>query len=153
MGEPDNSVSQARTAMGTEGVGFWFRGVNNYVRNNVAANFQNETVEAAYGFVYQLRMLGNIAQPRTSRARTRRVGTVHDEERQQHPDSAVREQRGLRRDAGRIHLWWIGGQDPTPYSNAQESVIKESDGLEYLQQVRVHLPERADHVRWPEDSG
>ena len=53
----------ARSAMGTEGVGFWFRGPNNYVRNNVAANFQNATVEAAYGFVYQFRLLGNVAIP------------------------------------------------------------------------------------------
>ena len=51
IGEPNDSVSEARMAMGTEGVGFWFRGPNNYVRNNVAANFQNPTTEAAYGFV------------------------------------------------------------------------------------------------------
>ena len=50
-------------AMGTEGVGFWFRGPNNYVRNNVAANYQNPTTEAAYGFVFQFRYLGNIEVP------------------------------------------------------------------------------------------
>ena len=49
--------------MGTEGVGFWFRGPNNFVRNNVAANFQNSTTEAAYGFVYQFRFLGDIKVP------------------------------------------------------------------------------------------
>ena len=51
-------------ALGTEGVGFWFRGPNNYVRNNVAANYQNPTTEAAYGFVFQFRYLGNIAIPK-----------------------------------------------------------------------------------------
>ena len=63
MGEPNDSVSEARMAMGTEGVGFWFRGPNNYVRNNVAANYQNRTTEAAYGFVFQFRYLGNIEVP------------------------------------------------------------------------------------------
>ena len=43
MGEPDEPGVQARMAMGTEGVGFWFRGPNNFVRNNVAANYQNPT--------------------------------------------------------------------------------------------------------------
>ena len=63
MGEPNNSVERSADAMGTEGVGFWFRGPNNYVTNNVAANFQNPTVEAAYGFVYQFIRLGNISIP------------------------------------------------------------------------------------------
>ena len=101
IGEPNDSVSEARMAMGTEGVGFWFRGPNNYVRNNVAANFQNPTTEAAYGFVVP------AALPRQHRGaelqgRDGRVA-VHDPERQQHAGPAVREQRSLRRDAGRLH--------------------------------------------------
>ena len=63
MGEPDEPGVQARMAMGTEGVGFWFSGPNNFVRNNVAANYQNPTTEAAYGFVFQFLGLGNIAVP------------------------------------------------------------------------------------------
>jgi hypothetical protein len=31
MGEPDDVLGQARFALGTEGVGFWFRGPNNFV--------------------------------------------------------------------------------------------------------------------------
>jgi hypothetical protein len=30
-------------------------GHNNYLKNNVAANYQNPTAEAAYGFVFQFR--------------------------------------------------------------------------------------------------
>ncbi len=41
MGQPNDVLGEARMALGTEAVGFWFRGPNNYVRNNVAANFQN----------------------------------------------------------------------------------------------------------------
>src|SRR4030095_1623179 len=62
MGEPNDSVSEARLAMGTEGVGFWFRGPNNFVKNNVAANYQNPTVEASYGYEIQLRFLGHVAR-------------------------------------------------------------------------------------------
>src|SRR5262249_17055041 len=53
IGEPNNSLGEARNAEGTEGVGFWFRGPNNYITNNVAANFQNPQTEASYGFVFQ----------------------------------------------------------------------------------------------------
>ncbi len=70
MGEPDEPGVQARMAMGTEGVGFWFRGPNNFVRNNVAANYQNPTTEAAYGFVFQFIGLGTSSS-RPSRAPTR----------------------------------------------------------------------------------
>ena len=104
MGEPNNAVSEARMAMGTEGVGFWFRGPNNYVRNNVAANFQNPTTEAAYGFVFQFILLGNIAMPNFKGADPAIAGPVHDAERQQHAAPAVREQRSVRRHARRIHL-------------------------------------------------
>ena len=56
----------------------------------------------AYGFVYQLRYLGNIAVPNFKGADGRRR-PVHDPERQQHADPAVREQRSVRRHAGRLH--------------------------------------------------
>ncbi|MEK6843927.1 MAG: Ig-like domain-containing protein [Nanoarchaeota archaeon] len=48
--------------IGREGVGFWFRGPNNYVRNNVAANMGEGQgdVEASYGFKYQQQYFSNI---------------------------------------------------------------------------------------------
>jgi hypothetical protein len=50
---------------GTEGVGFWLRGPNNYVRDNVAANLSEGTggVEAAYGFKFFMYYLGNVNIP------------------------------------------------------------------------------------------
>jgi hypothetical protein len=39
--------------LGNEGVGFWFRGFNNYVRNNVASD------AGSYGYTYYARFLGN----------------------------------------------------------------------------------------------
>jgi hypothetical protein len=53
-----------RLAIGVEGGGFWFKGPNNYVRNNVAANVFATQPEAAYGFKYFLYYLGNIKVPK-----------------------------------------------------------------------------------------
>src|SRR2546428_3403920 len=127
MGEPSDSVSEAIMAMGTEGVGFWFRGPNNYVRNNVAANYQNPTPDAAYGFVFQFIRLGNIAVPNFKGADT--MGTMG-------PGQATIVNGNnlplLQFDNNEVYgatssgftYWWINSQDPQPYATAQESVVK-----------------------------
>ncbi len=105
IGEPNDAVTEARMALGTEGVGFWFRGPNNYVSNNVAANFQNPTTEAAYGFVYQFRLLGDIAVPNFKGADTfMGARSIHHRERQQPAAPPVRQQRSVWGHARRIHL-------------------------------------------------
>lgn len=48
---------------GNEGTGFWFRGPNNYIRNNVAANFYAANPDTAYGYKYQMLYTGNIKVP------------------------------------------------------------------------------------------
>jgi hypothetical protein len=53
-----------RLSVGVEGGGFWFKGPNNYVRNNVAANAFATQPEAAYGFKFFLYYLGNIKVPK-----------------------------------------------------------------------------------------
>lgn len=126
MGEPDNAVSEARIAMGTEGVGFWFRGANNYVTNNVAANFQNPTTEAAYGYVYQLRFLGDIRVPNFKGAdtvMTTSESTVRNGNNMPILQFDNNEAYGAMQ--GGFTLWWINSQDPKPYANAQESIIKD----------------------------
>jgi hypothetical protein len=122
MGEPNNSVSEARMAMGTEAVGFWFRGPNNYVRNNVAANFQNSTTEAAYGFVIQLRYLGNIAVPNSKGAMNASQFTTRNGNNMPILQFENNEAYGAMQ--GGFTLWWVSSQDPQPSTNGQESVIK-----------------------------
>ncbi len=122
MGEPNDSVSEARMAMGTEGVGFWFRGPNNYVRNNVAANFQNPTTEAAYGFVIQLRFLGNISVPNSKGAMSASQFTTRNGNNMPVLQFENNEAYGAMQ--GGFTLWWVSSQDPQPGANAQESVIK-----------------------------
>jgi uncharacterized protein DUF4082/Big-like domain-containing protein/PASTA domain-containing protein/G8 domain-containing protein len=123
MGEPNDSVSEARMAMGTEGVGFWFRGPNNYVRNNVAANYQNSTTEAAYGFAYQLRFLGNIAVPNFKGAMDATQFTTKNG--QNMPILQFQNNEAYGAMQGGFTLWWVSSQDPQPYSGAQESLIKD----------------------------
>jgi hypothetical protein len=123
MGEPNDSVSEARMAMGTEGVGFWFRGPNNYVRNNVAANYQNPTTEAAYGFAYQLRFLGNIAVPNFKGAMDATQFTTRNGNNMPILQFENNEAYGAMQ--GGFTLWWVSSQDPQPAANAQESVIKD----------------------------
>ena len=122
IGEPNNSVSEARMAMGTEGVGFWFRGPNNYVKNNVAANFQNPTTEAAMGFAYQFRYLGNISVPNFKGAMDPGEFTTRNGNNLPILQFENNEAYGAMQ--GGFTIWWVSSQDPQPYANAQDSVIK-----------------------------
>jgi hypothetical protein len=125
MGEPDNSVSLARTALGTEGVGFWFRGPHNYVINNVAANFQNPTTEAAYGFAYQFRQLGNINIPNFKGADTAASGQFTTRNGNNMPLLQFENNEAYGAMQGALTFWWVSSLDPQPYANAQETIIKD----------------------------
>jgi hypothetical protein len=125
MGEPDNSVSEARMALGTEGVGFWFRGPNNYVTNNVAANFQNPTTEGAYGFVFQFRLLGSIAVPNFKGADTiMATGQSTTKNGNNMPLLQFENNEAYGAMQGGMTYWWINSQDPSAYPSALESVVK-----------------------------
>jgi hypothetical protein len=125
MGEPDDVLGQARFALGTEGVGFWFRGPNNFVTNNVAANFQNPTTEASYGFVFQFRTLGSIAIPKFKGADTvssSTQSTIVDGNNTPLLQFENNEAYGAMQ--GGMTYWWINSQDPAAYATAQLSVVK-----------------------------
>ena len=140
MGEPDNSVSPARTAMGTEAVGLWFRGPNNYVTNNVAANFQNETTEAAYGFVYQMRMLGNINVPNYKGADTTVSGQFTTKNGNNMPILQFENNEAYGAMQGGFTYWWVSSQDPNPYSTGQLSVIKNLKLWHIYNKAVYHYP-------------
>jgi hypothetical protein len=123
MGEPNDSVSEARMAMGTEGVGFWLGGPNNYVKNNVAANYQNPTTEAAYGFALQFRYLGNIAVPNSKGAMDAAQFTTMNGNNMPLLQFENNEAYGAMQ--GGFTIWWPSTQDPQPYANARESLIKD----------------------------
>lgn len=123
MGEPNDSVSAARIAMGTEGVGFWFRGPNNYVRNNVAANFQNPETEAAYGFVFQFRFLGDIATPNFQGADTSDPAQATVKNGNNLPVLQFDNNEAYGAMQGGFTIWWVNSLDPQPYADAQETLI------------------------------
>ena len=126
MGEPNDSLGQARMALGTEGVGFWFRGPNNYVRNNVAANYQNTETEASYGFVFQFQYLGDVAIPNFKGADTiMATGQSTTKDGNNMPLLQVQNNEAYGAMQGGLTFWWINSQDPVAYATAQESVIKD----------------------------
>ncbi len=126
MGEPTDAVSEARMAIGTEGVGFWFRGPNNYVRNNVAANYQNPTTEAAYGFVFQFRYLGNIEVPNFKGADTvMATGQSTTMNGNNMPLRQFENNEAYGAMQGGFTYWWISSQDPQPSANAVETAVKD----------------------------
>ena len=128
MGEPDEPGVQARMAMGTEGVGFWFRGPNNFVRNNVAANFQNPTTEAAYGFVFQFSNPGGtVAIPTFKGADTMGMhgpvqAIIMNGNNMPLLEFDNNEAYGAMQ--GALTYWWVNSLDPVPFPAAQESVIR-----------------------------
>ena len=149
IGEPNNSVSEARMAMGTEGVGFWFRGPNNFVKNNVAANFQNPTDEAAYGFAYPVPLPGQHRgaefQGRDGRRR------LHDQERQQHADPASsRTTKRTARCRAASRMWWVSSPGSAALRGRAGERHQGSEALERLQQGRLHVSGAEGHLRRPE---
>ncbi|MEO8678643.1 MAG: G8 domain-containing protein, partial [Vicinamibacterales bacterium] len=140
IGEPNDSVNEARSAMGTEGVGFWFRGPNNYVRNNVAANFQNPTTEAAYGFVYQLIRLGNVATPNFKGADTTVAGQFTTRNGNNMPILQFENNEAYGAMQGGFTYWWVNSQDPQPYASAQDSIIKNLKIWHVYNKAVYHYP-------------
>jgi G8 domain len=140
MGEPNNSVSPARTAMGTEAVGFWFRGANNYVTNNVAANFQNPTTEAAYGFVYQLRLLGNISVPNFKGANPGIAGEFTTRNGNNMPILQFENNEAYGAMQGGFTYWWISSEDPNPFTGALPSIIKNLKLWNIYNKAVYHYP-------------
>jgi hypothetical protein len=140
IGEPNDSVSEARTAMGTEGVGFWFRGPNNYVTNNVAANFQNPTTEAAYGFVYQQIRLGTIKVPNFKGADTSVTGQYTSMNGNGLPIPKFENNEAYGAMQGGFTYWWVSSLDPQPVSGGQPSIIKNLKLWHIYNKVIYHYP-------------
>jgi hypothetical protein len=112
-----------RLAEGTEGVGFWFRGPNNYIRGNVAANLWGNTTEAAYGFKFFMRYLDNINVPNYKGADTSVAGEYTPKNGNRLPILEFRDNEVYGAAQGMTY-WWVNSQDPTPYATAQETIIK-----------------------------
>lgn len=112
-----------RLAEGMEGAAFWFRGPNNYVRNNVAANLWGDTTEAAYGFKYFMRYLGNLKIPTSKGADTSVVGQYTTRDGNKMP---ILEFSGneVYASAQGLTYWWVNTMDTQANPQATESVFR-----------------------------
>jgi len=119
-------VDETGRGVAREGVGFWFRGPNNMVTRNVAANMiegEND-IEAAYGFKYNMTFLGNLRVPNFRGADTSVAGQY-----------TLREGNGLalrefanNETYGQIQgftLWWLCTEDFTPVPGCPRSTVRD----------------------------
>jgi hypothetical protein len=110
-------------AMATEGGGFWFRGANNYVRNNVTANLWASAPGASYGYKFFLRYLGYIRVPIRKGADTSVTGEYVWRNANNMPilEFDNNEVYGA---AHGLTYWWINNVDIAPQPNPAETVIR-----------------------------
>ncbi len=111
-------------AEGTEGTGFWFRGPNNYVRNNVAADVWGNQPEGSYGFKYFMRYLGNVKVPNFKGADTSVSGqfTVRDGNKLPLPEF---ENNEVYCAAQGLTYWWVNSFDVNWNPAGEETVIRD----------------------------
>ncbi len=94
------------------------------MRNNVAANLWGNTTEAAYGYKFFLRLLGNIDIPNFPGADTSIAGQYTTKDGNRLPILEFRDNEVYGAAQGMTY-WWVNSQDPQRlYASAQETVIK-----------------------------
>jgi hypothetical protein len=97
-----------RAAGGNEGGGFWFRGPNNYIRNNVAANLMSDGPNAAYGFTLWQSYLGTIKVPNFKGADTSVSGQYTTKDGNALPVLEFSGNEVYGATGGGLTYWWIG---------------------------------------------
>ena len=105
------------------GHGFWFRGPNNQVRDNAAANLMGNQPEAAKGFQFFFNYLGQILVPQFAGADVDMgQGTSVNGNAMALLEFARNEVYGAT-EIG-LAIWWLGTVDYTPL-DVQESVVRD----------------------------
>ena len=106
------------------GFGFWFRGPNNFVRDNVAANFINPTRESAYGLKYYMVYADQIRVPKFQGANTSVAGEYTIKNGYDMPilEFARNETYGMENG---MSYWWVNTFGSGYPRNSGPSVIKD----------------------------
>ncbi|MCI0682531.1 MAG: G8 domain-containing protein [Gemmataceae bacterium] len=103
------------------GTGFWFRGPDNYVRDNVATAINSEGDDIySYGFNYYGRFVGTVQVPVAQGSSQRQSRNMNNTPIRQFEGNEV-----YGASISGLSLWWLGTVDDNPYANAQESVVKD----------------------------
>ena len=92
---PRSGYGGATNDPGGEGAGFWLRGPNNILRNNVAANVD------VFGYGIAAGGLGTVSIPKFKGADTSKAGEFVDDRHDRRACPRVHRQRGVRRDPDR----------------------------------------------------
>jgi hypothetical protein len=133
-----------RDGMGREGGGFWFRGPNNYVRRNVAANLMSDAPNASYGFKYYMTWLGNIDVPNFKGADTMMTGEFTTLNGNNMPLLEFTDNEVYGATGGGFSYWWINSLDPQPMTTTQETLVKNLHIWHVFNEAIFHYP--AAHV-------
>ena len=152
MGEPNDSVSEARMAMGTEGVGFWFRGPEQLREKQRGGQLS----ESDDGSRVRIRLPVPLPwQHRGPEFQGRRYHHGHrpidHDERQQHAAAPIREQRSVWGHAGRLHVLVDQLTGSSTLCERRGKRRQGSEAVEHLQQGGLCVSRPEDHLRRTEN--
>jgi len=110
---------------GREGIAFWMKAPNNYVRDNVAANILGDSPDASYGFEFVFERLPKLRIPKFPGADTGNDAEIA----LRNPDSLKilqfeRNEVYGATESG-LTFWWVGTSFDVPNTSVETSVIKD----------------------------
>jgi hypothetical protein len=109
---------------GRSGSGFWLRGPNNYVRDNVATSLNGGGGDVyTYGFNIYARYVGVVNVPTSPGADPRVAGRSVNMNSTPLLEFARNEVYGAT--ASGLSVWWIGTQDEIPYAGFAGATVKD----------------------------
>ncbi len=112
--------SRGTADLAWEGAGIWLRGMNNYVRDNVAANAPLD-----FGFKYFPYYIGSVRIPNFPGADTTMAGQFTLQNGNAIPIKEFVGNEAYGATPGGFSYWWLGTQDNSPVANATWSVVKD----------------------------
>ncbi len=113
-----------REGGGREGGCFYFRGVNNYVRNNMCADVISDTGEAGYAYKFFQEYLGNIKVPKFAGADVMDPAQVNVVDAYALPIRQFADNEAGGAIDSCLTYWWVGSEANHPRDNGQVNTIK-----------------------------
>lgn len=108
-----------------DGVGFWFRGTNNYIRDNVAASIHGMGTDAHYGYKIFPMYIGDVAIPNFPGASHDNPGEFTKVQGNGIPVLEFARNEVYGAQSG-LTYWWVGSIHQTPAPGVGESVFKDT---------------------------
>jgi G8 domain len=121
--------------LGWEGSGFWFRGTNNWVRDNVAVNVLKE-----YGFKYFPFYINTVKIPNFPGADTTVAGQFTSVVGNGIPIKEFLRNEVYGATTGGLTYWWLGTVANTPVANVPVSVVKDLHVWHVWDSAIFHYP-------------